>query len=36
MQDFNIKFHYIRGKLNIAPDCLSRLDSDEWIGVVSL
>jgi len=29
MQDFNIKFHYIRGKLNIAPDCLSRLDSDK-------
>ena len=29
LQEFNIKFHYVRGKLNIAPDCLSRLDSDE-------
>ena len=25
MSEFNIKFHYIKGKLNVAADCLSRL-----------
>ena len=29
LQEFNIKFHYVRGKLNVAPDCLSRLNPDE-------
>jgi len=28
MQEFNLKFHYIQGKLNVAPDCLlTRLTS---------
>ena len=25
MSEFNIKFHFIKGKLNVAADCLSRL-----------
>lgn len=25
MQEFNIKFHYLKGQLNVAADCLSRL-----------
>jgi hypothetical protein len=29
LQEFNIKFHYLRGKLNTAADCLSRLGPDE-------
>ena len=29
LQEFNIQFHYVRGKQNVAPDCLSRLDLDE-------
>ena len=29
LQEFNIHFHYVRGKHNIAPDSLTRLDSRE-------
>jgi len=29
LQDFNISFHYLRGRLNVAADCLSRLGPDE-------
>ena len=28
LQEFNIHFHYIRGKNNVVPDCLSRLNLD--------
>jgi hypothetical protein len=29
LQEFNINFHYLRGRLNVAADCLSRLGPDE-------
>ena len=29
LQEFDIHFHYIKGKINVAPDCLTRLNSDE-------
>lgn len=29
LQEFNIKCHYVRGKLNVVPDCLYRLESDD-------
>ena len=29
LQEFNITFHYIRGRQNVVADCLSRLSPDE-------
>ena len=28
LQEFNLSFHYIKGRLNVAPDCLSRMGPD--------
>ena len=29
LQEFKVNFYYLRGRLNIAADCLSRLGPDE-------